>query len=217
MLPRTAAALLLATGSLAVAPTPLPAQSPAVALVLEADGATPAVRPYREIRSGTTVTLGDRGRLVILMYASCRTLTVGGAGTVTFTAGPMPILKGAATRSDVRGQCPRKFAASASDAATILRTVTPSPLTTAARPEFVLVGGRAEDFGRATITRPDGAEVLTRALSGPHVTWPPNAPALAPGPYTLRLQPAAAGTAPVTVNFTASPQTPEAVTLITID
>ena len=192
-------------------------QTPAVALVLEADGATPALRPYREIRSGTTVSPTDGGRLVFLMYATCRSLTVTGAGSVSFTAGPMPILKGAAASGDVRGQCPKKFAAAANDAATIMRSVSPSPLTTAPRPEFVVVGGRAEEFVHARINKLDGAEVLSRALAGPHVTWPSHAPELVPGTYALHLKPRASGALPVTVHFQASPQTPEAVTLITID
>ena len=190
--------------------------TPAVALVLDVDGpVTPALRPYREILSGTTVSLTDSGRLVFLYYASCRTLTVVG-GSVTFTSGPAPILKGAATRADVRGQCPRKFSATGSDAATVLRGGSSAAVTTSTMPEFILVGRRAEEFAAIRIKSGD-RELLARTLAGPRFSWPADAPPLAPGAYALDLRPKKSGAASVTVNFEATANTPEAFTLITID
>jgi len=189
--------------------------TPAVALVLDVDGSvTPALRPYREIHSGTTVSLTDGGRLVFLYYASCRTLTVVG-GSVTFTGGPAPILKGAAMRADVRGQCPRKFSATGSDAATVLREGAGAAVATSTTPEFILVGRRAEEFADIRIKSGD-RELLTRALAGPRFSWPTDVPPLAPGVYAIDLRPKVSGAAPVTVNFEATTR-PEAVTLITID
>jgi len=189
--------------------------TPAVALVLDVDGSvTPALRPYREILSGTTVSLADGGRLVFLYYASCRTLTVVG-GSVTFTGGPAPILKGAATRADVRGQCPRKFSATGTDAATVLRGASSAGLFTSTTPEFVLVGRRAEEFVGIRIKSGD-RELLTRALAGPRFSWPTDVPPLAPGVYGLDLRPKMSSAESVTVTFEATTR-PEALTLITID
>ena len=189
--------------------------APAVALVLEVNGpVTPALRPYREIPSGTTVSLTNDGRIVFLYYASCRTLTVVG-GSVTFTNGPAPILKGAATQADVRGQCPRKFSATGTDAATVMRGGPSAGLFTSTTPEFILVGRRAEEFADIRIKSGD-RELLTRALAGPRFSWPTDVPPLAPGVYAIDLRPKVSGAAPVTVNFEATTR-PEAVTLITID
>lgn len=190
--------------------------TPAVALVLDVEGSvTPTLRPYREIHSGTTVSLTDGGRLVFLYYASCRTLTVVG-GSVTFTNGPAPILKGAATRADVRGQCPRKVSATGSDAATVLRGGSDAPVSTSRTPEFILVGRRAEEFADLRIKSGD-RELLTRPLAGPRFSWPTDVPPLAPGAYALDLRPKVSGAPSVTVNFEASTRIPETVTLITID
>ena len=200
----------------AVLPASAQPPAPAVALVLDVDGAvTPALRPYREIHSGTTVALTDGGRLVFLHYASCRTLTVVG-GSVTFTNGPAPILKGAATRADVRGQCPRKFSATGTDAATVLRGGSAAALNTSMTPEFILVGRRADEFADIRIKTGD-KELLVRPLAGPHFSWPKEVPPLAPGVYSLDLRPKASGAPPVTMTFEASTRIPEAFTLITID
>jgi hypothetical protein len=199
-----------------VVPADAQPPTPAVALVLDVAGSvTPALRPYREIHSGTTVSLPDGGRLVFLYYASCRTLTVVG-GSVTFTGGPAPILKGAATRADVRGQCPRKFSATGSDAATVLRGGSSAGLFTSTTPEFILVGRRAEEFATVRIKSGD-RELLARPLAGPRFSWPTDVPALAPGAYAIDLRPKVSGAASVTVNFEATAPIPQAFTLITID
>jgi len=198
-----------------ILPAAAQAPAPAVALVLEVNGSvTPALRPYREIPSGTTVSLTNDGRLVFLYYASCRTLTVVG-GSVTFTSGPAPILKGAATQADVRGQCPRKFSATGTDAATVLRGGSSAGLFTSTTPEFILVGRRAEEFADIGIKSGD-REVLTRALAGPRFSWPTDVPPLAPGVYALDLRPKMSSARPVTVKFEATTR-PEALTLITVD
>lgn len=188
--------------------------TPGVALVLEIDGpVTPALRPYREVPSGTTVSLGNDSRLVFLHYASCRTLTVVG-GAVTFTAGPAPILKGTATRADVRGRCPKKFSATGSDAAVVFRGT--SAAGTSTTPEFILVGRRADEFAAIRIQH-GGRKLMARALDGPRFSWPADVPPLVPGAYVLELLPRASGAAPATVNFEASTRTSDAFTLITID
>jgi len=187
---------------------------PGVALVLEIDGpVTPALRPYREIPSGTAVSLGNDGRLVFLHYASCRTLTVVG-GSVTFTGGPAPILKGTATRADVRGRCPKKFSATGSDAAVVFRGT--SAAGTSTTPEFILVGRRADEFAAIRIQN-GGGELIARALDGPRFIWPADVPPLVPGAYVLELLPRVSGAAPATVNFEASTRPSDAFTLIAID
>jgi hypothetical protein len=188
--------------------------APGVALVLEIDGpVTPALRPYREIPSGTTVSLGNDSRLVFLHYASCRTLTVVG-GSVAFTGGPAPILKGTATQADVRGRCPKKFSATGSDAAVVFRGT--SAVGTSPTPEFILVGRRADEFAAVRIQH-GGRELLARALDGPRFIWPADVPPLVPGGYVLDLLPRVSGAAPATVNFEVSTRPSDAFTLITID
>jgi hypothetical protein len=214
----TGLAIILGAVALGGGMQPAAAQPrmPAVALVLEVEGpVTPALRPYREILSGTTVSLTSDSRLVFLYYATCRTLTVVG-GSVTFTNGPAPILKDAATRADVRGQCPRKFTATGSDAATMMRGVSNAAVVTSVTPEFILVGQRADEFADIRIKRGDRA-LLARALGGPRFRWPTDLSPLAPGTYTLDLLPRVPGVRPVTVNFEVSTDNPEAFTLITID
>ena len=208
-------AVIMGLTALAGGIPPAAAHQPAVALVLEVDGpVTPALRPYREILSGTTVSLTNESRLVFLNYANCRTLTVVG-GSVTFTSGQMPILKGATTRADVRGQCPRKFSATGADAATLVRGV-PGTADTPTTPQFILVGRRAEEFAGIRIKSGD-QEVLSRPLTGPRFSWPADVPPLSPGTYILDLRPKVSGAPAVTVNFEASTHIPEALTLITID
>ncbi len=213
---RVRAVLALALAILTVTPAGAQLASPAVALVLEVAGpVNPSLKPYREVPSGTTVSLGDDGRLVFLFYASCRTLTVVG-GSVTFTGGPAPILKGAATRADVRGQCPKKFSATGSDAAVVMRSGG-SAVGTSTTPEFVLVGRHADDFAAIRI-QGGGMEVMARPLDGPRFRWPADASPLPPGRYVLDLLPRTPGVGPVAVDFEAVPtRPPEVLTLITVD
>jgi len=127
----------------------------------------------------------------------------------------MPILKGAATRADVRGQCPRKFSATGTDAAILMRGAD-AAVATSATPQFILVGRRAEEFADIRIKSGD-RELLSRTLTGPRFSWPTDVPPLAPGTYALDLRPKVSGAPAVTVNFQASPLIPEVFTLITID
>lgn len=208
-------ALVMAVGPDAVPASAQPSPT-GVALVLEADGpVTPALRPYREVPSGTTVSLASDGRLVFLYYASCRTLTVVG-GTVTFTSGPAPILKGAATLADVRGQCPKKFKATGAEAAVVMRGGPDTAVALSTTPDFVLVGNRSDDFGSLRI-RQAGREVFARPLPGPRFRWPSDAPALAPGAYALELLPRNGDSTPLSVNVEVSPRGAGALTLITVD
>lgn len=211
------AAMLLgvAHGALAQAPPP-----PRAALVLEVNGATtPALKPYREIPSGTTVTLDPSTRLVFLHYDTCRTITMSG-GTVSFTPGAVPAIRAASSQTDVRGQCPRKVAGSGASAATIFRSMTPPAVNLSATPSFVLVGPRADEFVRVRVLR-QGEEILGRALDGPRFQWPSGTAPLPPGDYQLSLVSGREGAQPVVVNFKANaippPAAGEGMTLITLD
>jgi hypothetical protein len=213
----SAAAVLLAVAPAALAQAPPPARA---ALVLEVNGATtPALKPYREILSGTTVTLGSSARLVFLHYDTCRTITMNG-GTVSFSPGALPAIRGASAQTDMRGQCPRKVAGSGASAATIFRSVTPQVVHLSAAPSFVLVGPRADEFVRVRVMR-QGEEILTRALDGPRFEWPAGTAPLPPGDYQLSLVSGREGAQPVVVNFKANaippPATDEGMTLITLD
>src|SRR5688500_16618551 len=80
------------------------AQMPA-ALALEQSGAsTPAIAPYSEILSGTSVSLQSGARLVFLHYKSCRQVAVVG-GTVRFTENGYSLM-GSRKESETRVQCP---------------------------------------------------------------------------------------------------------------
>src|SRR5207244_4270202 len=70
-----------------------------------------------------------------------------------------------------RGQCPRKFSATGSDAATVMRGPPGAPVAMSTTPEFILVGRRAEEFADIRIKSGD-RELLTRALAGPRFSWP---------------------------------------------
>ena len=210
--------LLLAAGPSALAQAPPPPAR--AALVLEVSGATtPALKPYREILSGTTVTLDPSARLVFLHYDTCRTITVSG-GTVTFAAGTAPAIQGASSQSDVRGQCPRKVAGSGSSAATIFRSLGPPRVNLSVTPSFVLVGQRADEFVRLRVLR-QGQEVLARPLEGPRFQWPAGEGPLPPGDYQLSFVSGREGVQPVVVNFKANVIPPPAsdvgMTLITVD
>lgn len=208
--------LALSPAALAQAP-PAPARA---ALVLEVSGpVTPALKPYGEIRSGATVTLGPSGRLVFLHYETCRTFTVSG-GAVSFTPGAPPTIQGAASQSDVRGQCPRKVAGSGLSAVVMFRSLKPPAVSLSVTPSFVLVGQRAGEFVRVRVLR-QGQEILASPLDSPRFSWPASAAPLAPGDYQLSFVPAREGAQPVVVNFKASAVPPlasdEGMTLITVD
>jgi hypothetical protein len=211
------AATLLALAHGVFAQTPPPARA---ALVLEVNGSTtPALKPYREILSGTTVMLDPASRLVFLHYDTCRTITMSG-GTVSFTPGAAPAIQGASSKSDVRGQCPRKVAGSGASAATIFRSLTPPAVNLSATPSFVLVGRRADEFVRVRVLR-HGDEILARPLDGPRFLWPAGSAPLPPGDYQLALVSGRAGAQPVVVNFKANAAparaADEGMTLITLD
>jgi hypothetical protein len=211
---------LLVLAWLATAPGVL-AQAPAptrMALVLELAGATtPALKPYREIVAGTTVTLTPSSRIVFFHYDTCQTFTVTG-GTVAFGHGEMPLIQGAVSATHVRSRCPRRIAGSGGSAATVFRSGTAHAPTLSLTPSFVLVGRRAEEFARVRILR-DGKEVLDQALSGPRFEWPTEKPALMAGTHQLVLRPDRADAQPLTIMFNATPRPVADVelTMITVD
>lgn len=195
------------------------AQAAPVALILEVQGATqPALRPYREVMARTRVSLGTDGRLVFLDYWTCRTVTVVG-GSVAFAAGAPPRIEGSAQRTDARGQCPRRVAASGAGAGVMLRSASPMVLTLPPTPSFVLIGSRADEFASVRLLHRD-REVLAARLDGARFQWPAGAPPLVPAEdHTLVLLPKSGG-APVTLSFRTGAATPgpdEPLTLITVD
>ena len=199
-------------------PAAVLAQAAPAALVLEVQGATrPALRPYREVGTGTTVSLGADGRLVFLDYWTCRTFTVVG-GSVAFPAGAPPRIEGSAGRAEARGQCPRRVAAGGEGAGVMLRSPA-AVLTLPPTPWFVLIGERAHEFTSVRFLRRD-REVLGARLERPHFRWPVDSPPLAAGEdHTLVLLPRSGGRE-VALPFrtgAAAPDADEPLTVITVD
>jgi hypothetical protein len=189
--------------SLALAGSVAEAQPHPAAVVLEVEGTTvPALRAYREISPGTTVTLGSGARVVLLHYQTCTTVTVVG-GTVALPANRPPVISGAGSKTEASGHCPRRVAASASAAATLFRSISriPDPPMTSTRPTFLLIGERADVFSAVQVLGPDRQE-LSAALHEPKFQWPHDAPPLgASRVYELILVPARPDADPLRFRF----------------
>jgi hypothetical protein len=117
------------------------------------------MKPWGEVPVGTTVTLAPSASIEFLHYESCRTFTVRG-GTITFPAGTMPTIDGAASRSDVRVRCPEKIYLGRGAGSMINRRLSAAPMTIpmGLRPIFVVAGEQAQDIValRFTPIRRDG-------------------------------------------------------------
>ncbi len=176
------------------------------ALLLEKSGALlPDLKAYSEIKSGTVVELGDGGRIKFLHYPTCTTVVVS-KGSVRFGDKEYEVI-GAKPDSEKTGACPRRVALKnvGEAGAGNLRSMDDmglTPLTFTPKPEFVLVGERAEDYAMLRIAA-GGQSVLEAPLSGPKFEWPKNAPPLKKGisSYELTLVPKALGVEKVKKRF----------------
>ena len=176
---------------------------PAAALVLEASGSTrPAIQPYTEIRTGTTIELGPGARIVLNHYLTCHRLVVTG-GSVTVTPEGFVTSPGSATTEE-RRPCPKtvRLPAGGQAATAVMRGLAPR-VVLAVQPAFVLVGPRAEEFAAVRVVR--GTTVVLEApLAGPRFEWPAGMAALAANTeYELSLVPKGGGS-PTTFRFTAT-------------
>jgi hypothetical protein len=186
----------------AVAAAQVPAKS-AVALVLEVSGGRIAgVEPYREIPTGTTVTVPAGVRFVFQHYASCRRFVLTG-GVATFRADGVDI-SGGARPSDTRVACPRKITLKddGASAAVVMRSSGPPPITVSPRPEFVIVGPKASEISGLRVRR--GSEVVVEGTFATERSfrWPQDtAPLAADTSYVLELVPLSATRAPLAIGL----------------
>ena len=172
-----------------------------VALAVEvAGGRIAGVEPFREIASGTTVTVPAGVRFVFQHYGSCRKFTMTG-GTAVFRADGVDIT--GAKASDVKTACPKKLRLKedGASAAVVMRSVGPPRTAIATQPEFVIVGPRAAEFTALRVRK--GSEVILEQslVQGPRLPWPAGTAALAPGTsYDVELVPAKADAKPLVVS-----------------
>jgi hypothetical protein len=200
---------------------PACAQGP-VGLLLETSGTiAPAVKPYTELPSGTTLTLSGGARVVFAHYQTCKTVTVVG-GTVTVTAASYATRDGKQT--DVLMPCPKKVNVRGGGelGGVVYRSAAPrAGLTLHTEPAFVLVGQRASDFVTARITR-DDATVAEGPIRDRVFRWPVGTAPLAPSTaFELTLVPKGAGERVVTTRFAtpaiAAPAGQEPLVVISVD
>jgi hypothetical protein len=199
---------------------PACAQAP-VGLLLETSGTiTPAVKPYTELPSGTTLTLSGGARVVFAHYQTCKTVTVVG-GTVTVTAASFATRDGKQT--DVLMPCPKKVNVRGGGelGGVVYRSPTRAGLTLQTEPAFVLAGQRASDFVTARITR-DDATVAEGPIRDRVFRWPAGTTPLAPSTaFELTLVPKGAGERVVTTRFAtpaiAAPAGQEPLVVISVD
>ena len=197
-----------------------PAPHVPVALVLEvAGGRIAGVEPYKEIMAETTVTVPAGVRFAFQHYGSCRRFVLVG-GAVKFRADGVEVSGTRAT--DTRVACPRKITlkSDGATAAVVMRSLGPPRTPIASiRPTFVLVGPRAAEFTTLRVKRGDELIVEQTFVSGPAVSWPPNAPPLAAATnYELEIVPAAANRVPVVIGVrTLDVPTDEPMTLVSAE
>ncbi len=171
---RTATAAILA---MAATMPQAGAQKPA-GLALEVVGeVSPPLMPFTEIADGTVLVLGTGGRLTFVHYNSCREVTVSG-GRLTIGRLWYEVTGGRIER-EARQACPNQIRvrASGGQAGGLVLRAGPSLREFPTRPYFVLVGRRAGDIARVTVTG-GGETVADLALEGRRFQWPDQLPAL---------------------------------------
>lgn len=178
------------------------AQTPS-ALVLEKSGATvPEIQPYSEIPSGATISLRANARIVFVHYRQCQTVAVVG-GTIKFGAETYAIT-GGKKESEARTPCPRKVTLRAGGemAGVLTRSgLSGVVLKLTSQPNFVLVGGRADDFASVRVLKEEKA-LLEARLDGRLFRWPADAaPLSADEDYEMVLIPKLSGASQVKLRF----------------
>lgn len=167
----------------------------AAGIVLDIKGATsPAVTSLSEVEAGQKVALGADGRMTLVHYRSCRTLTVAG-GSVTFNLTQLIVDGGKI--EDEKKRCPKRFALADGGATTagglVLRGGPGESQQMSPRPIIVLSGPRAADIGDAELRGPGGT--VARWPAGlRRLELPASGAALQTGAsYELVLRPKAGG------------------------
>lgn len=174
---RLAAAIALLAGGYAGAAE----AEVAAGIVLDAKGAiAPTIVPLSEVEAGQKYALGADGRMTIVHYKTCRTLTVVG-GSVTFNFTQL-VLDGGKVEDEKR-RCPKRFQLADGGSTTagglVLRGAG-SPQQITQKPIIVLSGPRAARMGEAELRGASG--VIARWPAGTRrLEMPANAAALAAG------------------------------------
>jgi len=192
------AGLVLVVAGGAAAQTP----RPGVALALEVTGGRiPGVEPFREIPADTKIQVPPGVRFVFQHYGSCRRFTMTG-GAASFRADGVDVT--GITPTETRTSCPRKVTLKddGASAATVMRSAPRPRLSVSTRPDFVLVGPKAEEYVALRVRRGDEVVLEQRLTGGRGVRWPLDKPALAAAAtYELELVPARGNAKPLVVSF----------------
>ena len=190
------------------------------ALAIEVTGGHIAgIEPFREIASGTTVTVPPGVRLVFQHYGSCRKFTMTG-GTAMFRQDGVDITGSRA--SDVKTACPKKLRLKedGASAAVVMRSAGPQRTLVATRPEFVIVGPRAAEFTSLRVRKGNDVVVEQSLAQGPRLPWPAGSAALTPGTgYEVELVPARSDARPLVVSVRTldAPTADDALTLVSAE
>ena len=194
-------------------------RAPAALAIEIAGGRIPGVEPFREIASGTTVTVPPGVRLVFQHYGSCRKFTMTG-GTAVLRQDGVDITGTRAT--DVKTACPKKLRLKedGASAAVVMRSVGPQRTLIATQPEFVIVGPRAAEFTTLRVRKGSDVVVEQSLAQGPRLPWPAGAAALTPGTgYEVELVPARSDARPLVVSVRTldAPSADDTLTLVSAE
>ena len=211
-------ALVLTVGSAAAQPPVAKPTQPAVALVLEVRGTTdPPLKPFREIRAGDIIRLGDGARLVVLDYRArggqCHTVTLEG-GVVTFKPQGDPVVEGGVL-STRHTKCPQRLPVTQAAGAIVQRS---GFARLPVKPAFMIGGSRGGDVAMVRVRSEDGKRVLEARVSEQRFSWPANRPELALNQrYTLEFLARKGATVLGTREFFTSAGDADTPTVIIID
>jgi hypothetical protein len=176
----------LAAALLAASLTPAGATAEAVALAVEIEGATdPAIEPFSEIDSGSSLDLGKATRIEFMHYTSCQTVIVVG-GRITFTEQQF-LVKGGEIVDVKRAKCPEVASAKGGNLGGVLLRSGGGAMKLLPEPRFAFVGAGRGAFDRLRVVKGE-AVVLEARIDGHQFAWPETALPLAPGEgYALEL------------------------------
>jgi len=192
---------------------------PSALAVEVAGGRITGVEPFREIPSGTTVTVPPGVRFVFQHYGSCRKFTMTG-GTAVFRQDGVDITGTRAT--DVKTACPKKLRLKedGASAAVVMRSVGPQRMLIGTQPEFVIVGPRAAEFTTLRVRKGSDVVAEQSLAQGPRLPWPGGAAPLAPGTgYEIELVPARSDARPLVVSVRTldAPTADDTLTLVSAE
>lgn len=179
-------ALILAFG-LAPAGAGGPAVAAAVALAVEVTGKTdPAIEPFTELESGTSIQLDANTKIEFLHYNSCQTIVVHG-GRITFTE-QQYLVRGGELVSAERTKCPEVAAAGTQGGiGGVLMRSGGAGLKLRPQPRFAFVGQSRAGYDRLRVLK-GGTVLLESALADNQFAWPAAEAPLAVGKdYALEL------------------------------